>query len=1275
MITRFLHLAGVALAAALILCPASLLAQPPPATFEPDGSIRRGEWRLTMRRDGVLNLVTPGGATADLFVHFHYKGKPEFLTPAKMKDPRLEVDTPARTTRFSAMVTPPGRDPFPFVYEITLTPEGRARVRMEYELEEPVREWIDHGSRMHLPRHELAGSSVRYGETFVEIERKPPGERERIATGIRDSVSLHAGEPHREVTFHPGEGMSFALSDTNLVGRTPPHFELIFNWSGNRLTYEIELPEPAPVEASAETFGGVDFFKADRLRMPDYNASRNLVQNPGFEAGFRYWRWNTFGRMPAPSKRETLYETSPEAPHTGRRSLALWSEPGLDPVQAATFAIPVTTGQTYTLSFYARSPVPNARLAINVQGRFVTSTFPVWKQIPISARWERHTFTFQAPDPFLSIGFGHHSPKEEGWVYVDSVQLEEGGTATPFSTKAVSARLEGGQRGRLWEPGEKPEARLLVQGSEPGTRGTVTIRERNFFDETTDRGTLPFKLDAQGEAAIPLPWADELSTGIYTYELDIRTEAGLRTRDADRFTVLPFLSNQHRHKNIFAAHLSDRYPEWRRDAAFFARTGIGSVILFDPNHPAFHAALDEQGILRLSSIFDSGDGFRAMKWSQRDGFDLSEEQLGEIEKLAFEKASRNLDTRYWKLNNEPPLPPYIDNLPAMRKMNRALAAARRGVLRANPDALIIGSDPSNMYSGAGMAFIRTQLEAAGEEKIFDIVAIHPYRARPEEPDRDAETAQFLGILDAQKFKGDVWFTEGIYHQNYHIPDWDLNVHKGCSSDRYRAGPLSYFMGWGERMAAAYTARSWLVALKYGDRVKLDVDWGYRINAYSDIDYTPMASVFAANTLGNLLGNAEFRHSPLLGYDCRSYVFENEKHQPVAVLWQHRLEVDTGGEEGPILHTAPLAEAFPGLHYRDFMGGRHPLGKELRLSPFPVFIEGPENSMEAFMARLVECGLADPGASLHAWLEVTPEEKIALRVENGSSRPFEGKLRLRDRKGKVLLEEDARITMEAPWNKALSPVAASLGGTLELVSENATRSLEVAIRTREWPRSKIAVSFTGKAEEWKDAASWPLERSLRYGPYGLSHEKMLHYRNNPVEWGGDADFSARAYAKWDEKNLYLAFRVRDDKHHPFESHLHAWRGDSVQVYFDGWADARRSHRTGYGPDDQSFQIWSDLKETRVFRDVAPERQLAFLDSGLVANARAASHRLEDGVTFYEIALPLADLNPIPLEPGTRFGFAVITSDNDGDYRKGALTDLEAEEPNHRPDLYPTVILRP
>src|SRR5690606_10802019 len=131
---------------------------------------------------------------------------------------------------------------------------------------------------------------------------------------------------------------------------------------------------------------GVDFFKADRLRMPDYNASRNLVQNPGFEAGFRYWRWNTFGRMPAPSKRETLYETSPEAPHTGRRSLALWSEPGLDPVQAATFAIPVTTGQTYTLSFHARSPVPNARLAINVQGRFVTSTFPVWKQIPISAR-------------------------------------------------------------------------------------------------------------------------------------------------------------------------------------------------------------------------------------------------------------------------------------------------------------------------------------------------------------------------------------------------------------------------------------------------------------------------------------------------------------------------------------------------------------------------------------------------------------------------------------------------------------------------------------------------------------------------------------------------------------------------------------------------------------------------------------------------------------------------------------------------------------------------
>ena len=224
----------------------------------------------------------------------------------------------------------------------------------------------------------------------------------------------------------------------------------------------------------------------------------------------------------------------------------------------------------------------------------------------------------------------------------------------------------------------------------------------------------------------------------------------------------------------------------------------------------------------------------------------------------------------------------------------------------------------------------------------------------------------------------------------------------------------------------------------------------------------------------------------------------------------------------------------------------------------------------------------------------------------------------------------------------------------------------------WPKRKNPISLTGNIQEWQAAFHMPIVNRIEFSPYGAMQKQ---YKEHPVAWKGVDDLSATLYATWDNENLYLAFAVKDDVLSPNPKPDMAWNGDSVQLYFDGWADARKSRQKGYGPDDQTFAIWPHLPDSLIRREVTPERQLAFLDAGPVKTTRCHIAR-KDGVTFYEVAFPMTDLNPIQLKEGVKFGFAPLINDDDGDYRKRSLTLTPAgTEPSNRPDLYPTVVLTP
>ncbi len=1258
-------------------------------TFHSDGTITSGGHQVRLNRQGIIQIVDDRGNVFDLFVPIENRlatsAPAGWFTFSQLKDARATLDQATRTHRFDALLDPAGVQPVPVSYGYQLTTEGRVRVRLKVDAPPGVHLGATFASRLHVTRHAAVGSTVSAGPDEFAIASDPPGGARILRPpGAPVPLVFHPNDASRRLAFHPVKVGSVSFTDRNTVSYRPPFLEAVFEMRGGELVYEIELPREVERAVSAETYGGVDFWAADRLAMPQYHQSRNLVQNPGFEAGFAYWRLNTFGSAKQAPRHARYYDIVETAPHSGRRALALRGEPGLDPAQVASFAIPVDRGARYTLSFHARGTRPDQRLSVSAQGFFVPSTFPVSTQIRLTERWERHTFTFDAPHPMLSVGFGHHGAREEGWIFVDSVQLEKAGSATDFTTKPLVAWLEAGARGNLWQPGEDPRAVLRVSGP-PGAQVAVRVTTTDFFGRDEQREPVDLRLDAEGLGRAPLFWAASLPPGMHVATLELRS-GSYSGKDYARLVVMPALENRHRHKDIFSAHLNgERYVEWEREAEFFKRVGIGSTILFDPAPPEFHAALRRHGIFHFSSIFDAGHGFKSMNWqSQKDGFDLSQDQLRQVEEESFKKASANSDVTHWKLNNEPILGPYINHPANMRKMIAALEAARRGILRANPAAKIIGSDPANMYANSGQAFMDTMLQVLAEDRrqLFDIAAIHPYRARPEEPDRDAETRQFLALLERRGFKGDVWFTEGIYHNNYVVPAWDLNTHVGCSTDGYRAGPLSYAMGWGERMAAAYTARSWLVALKYAERVKLDVDWGFRINAFSDVDHTPMAPAFAANTLGGLLGDATFKSDVALGYQVRCYVFEDGQNRPVAALWSHDIEVDKGTAAAPRLDVSALLAAQPGVELIDFMGVSHSPGATIEASPFPVFLRGPAGATAAFTAALAECRLVDDRGSLHAWLAPASATELEIVVENSANRAFSG-VAVVSEDGREVARSSVNIPARGEWKhrhpRRLAPGTLTTSRlTVSLHPKNGAeeRDFELERSWMAWPKRRAPITLSGRPEEWRDAFQLDLSNRLDFGPHGLDPAQMRRFRDAPVAWSGPDDFSARFYATWDEHHLYLALAVRDDVHHPAESSTHVWNADSVQLYFDGWADSVRSRTRGYGPDDQSFQLWPRLDAPRLFRDVAPERQLAFLDLGPVEDARLSVIRLQDRVTFYEVALPVADLNPVRLVAGAHFGFAALVNDHDRDHRKRALTlTPPGTEPYRRPDLYPVVLLTP
>lgn len=1264
------------LLAAIVTIPSRQAASSSVAPFSEQGVIRLAGHQVSMNSNGAIEWIDANGRRYDIHLSLTTKAEPNrWFSASGLTQRQVSVDASARKVTCRGQIVSGSQAPIPLEYSLSLTADQRPRISLSYLTQEPIQNRLSLANvHIHTARAPWAGKTIAVGSgSFPIVADQPPGTKSNyLFSGPSDQVIYGDDDPASSTRVQVIQATRVTLNDLNVTTRSPI-VEIRLEPKNNQVVFELEMPA-VQAPPSEETYAGVDFWASDRLRMPPWNACRNLVQNPGFDQGLDSWQWDSYGSM-TQNRLGDYFLVDVTQAHQGSSSLKILGESGQSPAALSTFAIPCEPGQSYTLSFYAKADRDGRLLQVRICTASM-SQFALNRSLTLSTSWQRYSVSFTSPNGLLLPTFAIHNPPEDGAAWLDAVQLEKG-PLTDYVQNPAGVTLQTAHRDRCFQLGQATAASFRITGPASAS-GELFWTAKDFFGQTWNQGHQLLTFDAQGQAIVAAPWADQCPGGLNVIETELKLADGWTRRDFHRLAFMTFLQNDYRHKNSFSNGFYDyRYGSWTRRLAYWTRMGLGSQIYdYYRGVPDDYLTIARSlGILNADAISKS-QGPELIDNLIRQ-FHLDSAQLTQLEDQVAQRVSANPQIKYWKLLNEPGWS-YTDNLQEMNLLVRTLAAAARGIRRGNPQAIVISPDPSNMYPGAGIRWMDHFMTAYDQyvqetgQPFLDIVAIHPYRPRPEEPDLDSDTDSLLTMLDSHGFQGDVWFTEGMLYPRYHLPAYQSMVfHFANVIDSCRIGSLSYDLGLGERISAAYTARSRIIALKHGQRVKMFCDEAVPLTFLCDYDMTPAAATYAHNTVAGLLGNADYRQDIALGSHFRCCVFEDDARRPIAAIWNHDLATEMGNGTPAFLNLQPLGE---GMEMIDFMGRRWPLTgspASVPLEPYPLFVRGPQGSLADFVQRLSQCWVT--GSDVVPWTisaGLTSDRQATLSIRNAMSKPWRGRLSIA---GQPTPADGHDVALTAA-QKLEIPVTLPWNGP-GLHQQELTVSWQESGQTA-WQRSTIRLTglaipwlnppivIDGQLDDWPSQAGfdWPVEQRVEFDRQAKA-------------WGGPSDLSARLFLAWDAQFLYLALKVKDDVHAVVDDPAKAFQGDSIQLYLDGWADASVRQHKGFANDDQAMMIWAGASGLRIQRTLAPEYQLAFLKTGPVTGAKGAFQRTPDGQSIYEIALPLADIQPVALKPASRFGLALLLNDRDADRRRrrGLTLTPVGTEPHERPDLYPQAIL--
>lgn len=1172
-----------------------------------------------------------------------------FFMDKNIKTQDNEAIFTAKPRAQSSSKTPLGS----FSFRMILQPDGWIRLTSATEINKdapPAKQYFF----LRLPEFAPLAGSINSGGKIVAL-----ADNSNLAVSEEDFtktvIDLYPDTPGLHFKIELNEGTTASVNKRLLTLRP----------RNGILKFRINLAGEASRQRSKHFYNGVDFWNLDQLCLPDYKSRRNLLPNPSFEAGLHYYGFPMWGRRPwKESPRQVVYNIDASQAKFGAHSLQLIADKEKAAMPLGTFAIPLEQGEKYTLSFYAKGDLEKG-LQVNVSGRGLL--YYLWKQhgkpqawvnFQIDQQWKRYSFAFNAEVIFAACLYfegllAANSPAQEGRIWIDGIQLEKGGQATEYVEPPVSAQLVSAARGNFLAFNQAPDFQLKIY-ARPQEQITAKLNVKDFFGREIFQKTLDLKTDQNGNAAIPLP---DLSRtilegkwrGVFVVACEFSSSAFAEPfSDYFRFSVMNFLENTHKNKAIFlhgyqtTPHiqglLMDLFLERER------AIGIGGCCRIVPDDCSLAVDKQRSALVAKYGIeqFDrpvvvdrhGGNG----KITADDGrismdniinrTNATEEELKVFENICALKAKMSPWVTQWYFAAEcnPGLRPLSDDLDSFGKF---LLATLRGIKKGNPAAqVLITGGPWNMAPTLGTKWLESYIQKTKEldpTAHFDGCGIHVYRDMPENPDLDYDTSKLLEMLDRNGVgHWPIYWNEALNIFEYNLPPIGASPYQGNSVKNFH-GLLSYDMGNAEKIAAALRARSWLVALKYQDRVKVMHDLGGEYRMYLDHDFTAGAGQKISNTLGRFLGNAGFYKDIRFAPQCRGYIFIDEKDRPVAVLWGHNELVDRWKQAAPEFSfdlRRCEARIFDLMETeRDYP--RTEDGRTiLPMGSFPIFVIGRPGSKDALCAAI---DAAKPVSgklqtvSVNAYPTLTNGVQVVFN--NLVSKKFEGKAQLSVNGAKsprdILLAPSEQKTATLPLG--ISPD--SYGKLLPFQFECALNEETVKISAFYAilnARAGAGIEIDGDSRDWENVPAMPLGQNTTVQLVIANHTLYLCLKQK----------TANSAAK--PENAFVGLGLFVD---PIES-INTWSQPkpttgNIFVY--------------------EFQKSPEAGKLEIYRWTAPSVQE---DSGSGPRSREFEKKalcrrtIRNNEVFLEAAFPQYSLMPLRLETDACFGFNLLLPDEKG-----------------------------
>lgn len=938
-------------------------------------------------------------------------------------------------------------------------------------------------------------------------------------------------------------------------------------------------------------------------------------------------------------------------------------------------------GKKYTLSLYAKTDKPGNSLSYGLAADWGRNPVGVAGNCRLTDKWQRYSCTGKLHTGgrgqayknrfFFYIAY-YESPLATIWI--DAVQLEEGDLTEYSPGKPAEINISCPTTPSVFRTEEPlPSPTLHFFNKDPGRQYEVELELKNIYTgKTLEKSRKPIAKDkTAGQKSIPLP---SLSRGSYMLEAGLFEGSNKVDRSQFIFAVItPYQKDRQVPvaKAFLGIHGNPGQNRWNRygnltrdfffrqippDVSYQLMKDLGihwqRINAVNPNetcreekgeiyseHIEDLARLAKKYEIEIMPTFGYGDAakddwlgpkwMRSDKKSERSGqplFDLASFSTYVAKVLKAAPSIKN-----WETFNEPNARFFTPE--EFFELNKTVYETIKSL---DPQATVVGVSATGDLGGDPHGWMKKQIEL-GTADYLDIISIHGYR---------------INALDARKIMAmvkptgkPVWNTEFCIGSSLLYDD--LTTMEVARQPKYspEAQAIEYvrnFMGGFCEGIQRCFVHEW------DDHVG-HIWWGEG-KGWFEYDYSPRLVVPAVDAFNELVDGAEPRGMIDLGGNNACYLVKKEGQYVVFLQAEKEQEVEIALKPEAVTVLDLMGNPVEKGPAGDANGFKIKAGRK----PLYLVING-EIKEEEIRTALIKTGLQTEfftAAGPRLGLKDDKPALVARVINEGAITGLSGKAVL-EKSPSGLTAENSEVSFTALEIRAdtniFFPLKQFQPAEKNSVSVSVTcrEKKQTMRRTIKILRAKKAgkITIDGAADDWDLTGTAAVTDS--------EDQNNIIIQGTP--WEGHHDCSAMVHACWDETNLYVLAKVRDEKvmmdeaikKKNIDNKNWLYESDCLELFFD--ADLMKDFNMARkNSDDFQFLFAPSLKEgpaepqTLLTGGQDMSVMIHKLSSG--GAVQAVSFLTNDGYLL-EIKIPWQVFGEAGLDKRKMIGFNFAVDDDD------------------------------